>query len=367
MHHPPPTIGFPVESGAHERRTLLTPHLARTLTAAGFRVIAEPGLGSGIGQDDTALGQVEFRPAEQVWAAPLILRYKPGPPTDLERLIPGQALGAIFHAEGDPAMLTALTRRRVTAFSYEFLREHGHHPLAVAGGQIAGTLAVHTGAQTLRHPDGRGVLLGHVPGAERAHVVVIGSGNVGAAAARTAASLGARVTVLAHTPGSATAYARRAPDGVRVEVNTPDRLAELLPAADLVIGAILISTHTTPAMITRAHLATMRPGAVIVDATCGYGAGYLPTAGPVQRSGDDPRIVDGVLHVKLDALPQQVPVTASHAYAHAAAPYLARLARHVLAGVDDPAAASAMIAHQGALVHPVVREHADRYAARVAA
>lgn len=69
MHHPQPTIGFPAESGPHERRTLLTPHLARTLTDAGFHIIAEPGLGTGIGQPDTALPQVDFRPAEQVWAA----------------------------------------------------------------------------------------------------------------------------------------------------------------------------------------------------------------------------------------------------------------------------------------------------------
>ncbi|MGW5877770.1 NAD(P)-dependent oxidoreductase [Nocardiopsis terrae] len=367
MHHPPPTIGFPTESSAHERRTLLTPHLARTLTAAGFRVLAEPGLGNGIGQDDTALPQVEFRPAEQVWAASLILRYKPGPPADLDRLAPGQAIGAIFHAEGDPTMLTALTRQGVTAFSYEFLREHERHPLAVAGGQIAGTQAVLAGAHALQHPLGRGILLGAMPGAAPARVVIIGSGNVGSAAAATAASLGAHVTVLTRTARSATAYAHRAPAGVAVEVNSPDRIAELLRTTDLVIGAILISTHTTPAMITRAHLATMRPGSVIVDATCGYGTGYLPTAGPAQETGEPPRLVDGVLHLKHDALPQLVPHTASHAYAHAAAPYLARLARHVLAGADDPAVASAMIAHQGALVHPVVREHADLYTAGVAA
>ena len=39
------TIGFPRESGA-ERRTILTPALARQLTDAGFTVIAERGIGS---------------------------------------------------------------------------------------------------------------------------------------------------------------------------------------------------------------------------------------------------------------------------------------------------------------------------------
>ncbi|MBB4934431.1 alanine dehydrogenase [Lipingzhangella halophila] len=357
------TIGFPRESDSDERRTLLTPQLAHAFSGAGFRVISEPGIGAGIGQDDTALPQVEFCAPEQVWSAPLVLRYKPGPATDLDRLAPEQTIGAIFHAEGDPDMLTALTRTRVRAFSYEFLHERGTFPLATAGGQIAGTQAVLAGAQALQRPEGRGVLLGGVPGAAPAHAVVIGNGNVGAAAAHTAARLGAHVTVLTRTSHTATTHERRAPAGVRVETNTPERLAELVTTADLVIGAILISTHTTPAMITRDHLATMRPGAVIVDATCGYGNGYLPTAGPVQKPGAPPRMVNGVLHVKLDALPKAVPVTASHAYTHAAAPYLLRLARHVLHGADDPAVQSAMVARAGALVHPVLREHAERYTA----
>jgi alanine dehydrogenase len=63
----------------------------------------------------------------------------------------------------------------------------------------------------------------------------------------------------------------------------------------------------------------MQTGAVIVDATCGYGEVYLPTAGPVQRPGDPPREVAGVLHVKLDALPALVPVTATEAYTAAIA------------------------------------------------
>ncbi|RNL87001.1 hypothetical protein EFW17_02300 [Halostreptopolyspora alba] len=355
------TIGFPRESAPDERRTLLTPHLAHALTDAGFRVIAEPGIGCGIDQDDTVLSDVDICGPEHVWSAPLILRYKAGPPADLDRLAPGQAIGAIFHAEGDPDMLTALTRGRVTAFSYEFLREHDGFPLAVSGGRIAGIQAVLTGSQALQHVEGCGVLLGGLPGAAPARVVIIGSGNVGAAAAHTAAHLGAHVTVLTRTTNGANTYAHRAPAGVRVEVNTPDRLAELLTTADLVVGAILVSTHTTPPMVTRDHLATMRPGAVIVDATCGYGDGYLPTAGPIQEPGDPPQIVEGVLHVKRDAFPKSVPVTASHAFARAAAPYLLRLAHYVLDGVDDPAIQSAMIADRGGLVHPVVREHAELY------
>lgn len=365
----PRLIGFPRESTPGDRRTLLTPVTARALAAADFEMLAEPGIGEGTGCSDSVLAgrRVRFAAAEEVWSAPLVLRYKSPDPTDLNRLAPGQAIGALFHAEGDPGLLAALTRAKVVAYSYEFLTENGRFPLGAAGGTIAGIQAVHSGAQALQHPAGRGVLLGGVPGADPAQVVVIGSGNVGSAAARTAAALAARVTVLAHTPASAAEYRTRAPIGVTVAVNSRKRLAALLPQADLVIGAILVSTHDTPPMITEADLARMRPGAVVVDATCGYGPGYLPTAGPVQSPEDPPHITGGILHVKLDTLPALVPVTASHAYTAAAAPYLVRLALHALTGRSDEAAESAVIARDGVLVHPVCRQHAAFYQVEVLA
>jgi len=356
------TIGFPRESGA-ERRTILTPALARQLTRAGFTVIAEPGIGAGVftGDDDYAAAGACLAGPDVAWAAPLVLRYKSPDPQDLRRLQPGQHVGALFHAEGDPDLLTALRGSGATAWSYEFVAEDGRFPLGRPGGRIAGIQAVLAGAAALQTPGGRGVLPGMADGAEPASIVIIGTGNVGTAAAETAAALGARVTVLARCESSCAAYSRRAPTGIRVLVNTREVLLDYLAAADLVIGAILVSTYDTPAMITEADLKLMRPGAVIVDATCGYGPGYLPTAGPVQAPGAPPREVAGILHVKLDMLPALVPVTATSAYVANAAPYLERLARTALQGIADPAIEAARIAAGGRLVHPVTVQHTRIY------
>lgn len=353
-------IGFPCESTPGDRRTLLTPTVARALVEAGFTVIAEQAIAAGIGCPDAVLhGEgVRFADTSGVWSAPLVLRYKCTDLDDLALLTSRQSIGALFHAEGDPGLLTALIAAGVTAYSYEFLTEDGRCPLGIPGGQIAGIQSVLLGAQALQSSAGRGVLLGGVPGAEPARVVVIGCGNVGAAAAKAAAALGAGVTVLARSDASAESYASCAPAGVQVEVNTPELLASLLAQADLVIGAILVSTFDTPPMITESDLAAMQAGAVIVDATCGYGEGYLPTTGPAQAPGDPPHGVDGVLHVKVDTLPALVPLTASQAYTTNAAPYLVRLAHVALHDVDDPVIASACIAHDGALVHPICQQHA---------
>jgi alanine dehydrogenase len=364
---PTPTehvIGFPRESTPGDRRTILTPTVVCDLREAGFGVLTEPRIGAGVfcADADLAAQGVRFAEADEVWAAPLVLRYKSASPDDLSRLRPGQSIGALFHAEGDPALLSALATSQVTAYTYEFVEEDGRFPLATPGGEIAGVQAILYGAQALQSVQGgRGVLLAQIAGAARARVVVIGCGNVGSAAARTAAALGAQVTVLARSEKSASRYLPNAPTGVQVAINTPEIRRKFLAEADLVVGAILVSTFDTAPMITEGDLREMKTGAVIVDATCGYGDGYLPTAGTVQQPGDAPRVTQGVLHVKLDAFPALVPVTTTEAYTSNAAPYLVRLARVALLGASDPVLEAARIAHNGRLVHPVCRQHAALY------
>src|SRR5580693_2888424 len=111
------TIGFLRESGA-ERRTILTPALARQLTDAGFTVIAEQGVGAGVFTSDAEYAAAGARLAgpEETWAAPLVLRYKSPDSHDLRRLAASQHIGALFHAEGDPDLLTALSESGVTAW-----------------------------------------------------------------------------------------------------------------------------------------------------------------------------------------------------------------------------------------------------------
>lgn len=363
-HKSPARIGFPAESARSDRPIILTPELGAALTKGGFQAVAEQGIAErlDICDDDLAASGVEFGNRDEVFAAPLLLKYKPFDVEDINRVRAGQTLGAVFHAEGRPELMQALLGSGVRAYSYEFLRENDRFPLMQAGGAIAGIQAVFHAAHALQtHRGGRGVLLAAVPGASSPKVVVIGSGNVGLSAATTASSLGAEVVVLCRTAETRDTLAREVGSRVRVEVNSPDRLAAELPTTDVLIGAILISTYSTAPMVTGDHVRLMRPGSVIVDATAGYGPGYLPSAGPVQHPADPPLVVHDVLHIKIDVLPSVVPVTSSRAYTAAAVPYLVRLAQRVLAGDADDAVDSALIVEDGEIRHPVLAEHADYY------
>jgi len=358
------SVGFPAEPANSDRPVILTAELAAALRQAGFRPVTEEGIGERLGITDRELAAAgaEFAGRKPVLTAPLLLKYKPFAVDEIAGLDRGQTLGAVFHAEGSPELMDALLRSGVRAYSYEFLREGHRFPLMRAGGTIAGIQAVLHAANALQtHRGGKGTLLAAVPGAPRPKVVVIGSGNVGLAAVRTAAALGAEVVVLCRTEAVRAAIEGTLGEHVHVAVNSPERLAAELPAADALIGAILISTYATPPMVTEDHVRLMRPGSVIVDATAGYGPGYLPTAGPVQHPADPPRVVHDVLHVKIDVLPSVVPMTSSRAYTAAALPYLVRLARRVLTGRADDVVDTALIVDDGAIRHPVLAEHAGYY------
>jgi len=343
-------IGFPLESGP-DRRTLLTPIVARHLTAAGFHVLAQAGIGAAIFLDDAVLAAegVHFASADEVWAAPLLLRYKSTQPDEVRLLRSGQVIGAQLHTEGNPEMLAALTTSGATAYCYEYVEQDGQFPLAAPGGQITGIQAVLTGAHTMLAAAGRSIRLARAPGTARRRVVVIGCCTVSAVAARTAVFLGADVTMLAHAVHTTALQQRVAHAGIRVLANTTANRQRELAQADLVVGAFLIPTHNTYPMITETDLLVMKPEAVIVDATYG----------PVHRPGRPPHALHSVPNVDIDILPALVPLTLTIAYASTIAPYLVRLAEVVLRDAVDPVIETARIAADGELVHPGCRPHAE--------
>ena len=111
---------------------------------------------------------------------------------------PGQIVFTYFHFAADenltgpswrPASPPSPTRPSRTP--------SGNLPLLTPMSEVAGRMSIQEGAKYLERPfDGRGILLGGVPGVLPANVVILGGGVVGANAAKVAAGLGANVTIL---------------------------------------------------------------------------------------------------------------------------------------------------------------------------
>ncbi|HEX2729587.1 MAG TPA: hypothetical protein VHM16_07525, partial [Rubrobacteraceae bacterium] len=94
--------------------------------------------------------------------------------------------------------------------------------------------------------------------------------------------------------------------------------------ADLLIGAVFVAGSRTPALVNRATVAEMKPGAVIVDVDVDYG-GCVETSRPTTL--DDPIFVESdVIHYCVKNVPAAVPVTATRALSNALLPTIRHLA-----------------------------------------
>jgi len=133
-------------------------------------------------------------------------------------------------------------------------------------------------------------------------------------------------------------------------------IEEMLPLADLVIGAVLVHGGRAPHVITREQLGLMRRHAVLVDVSIDQG-GCFETSQPTTHS--QPTFeVDGITHYCVTNMPGAVPITSTYALTNATLPYVIELAeRGVAEAIDrDPALAHGVNVARGEITHPAVAE-----------
>ncbi|WP_324780492.1 alanine dehydrogenase [Thiobacillus sedimenti] len=348
-------IGIPREIKNHEYRVALTPEGAHILTAAGQRVSVESGAGAASGFSDDAYraaGATVVATSAEAWAADLVVKVKEPQPVELGWLREGQLLFCYLHLAAAPDLARELMARGVTAIAYETVtRAGGGLPLLQPMSDIAGRLAPQMGALGLHTSHGgSGKLITGLPGVPPGRVLIIGAGTVGMSAARTAVGLGARVTLIDRQPD--TLARAEALFGARVETrfSSPDAIGDSLEHADIVIGAAQIPGRHAPRLISRAALARMPQGAVLVDVAIDQG-GVAETSRPTTHS--DPFFVaDGIVHYCVTNMPGAVARTSTKALTHATLPYVQALAAQGLGALDaDPGLKAGLHVQGGRILH----------------
>ena len=321
-------IGIPKEIKDHEFRVGATPSGVKALTEAGHEVLIETGAGTAIGFSDDNYRGAGARVAsrEQVYACPMVIKVKEPQPSEYPLLWEGQVLFTYLHLAPDPEQTRALVERKVVAIAYETVTDQrGHLPLLVPMSEVAGRLAIQAGANALQMINGgRGVLLGGVPGVSPGRVVIVGGGIVGTQAARMALGLGADVTLLDMNLGRLRELDDLFGPALKTRYSDSYTIGELLPEADLVVGAVLIPGKQAPKLITREHIKTMKQGAVLVDVAIDQG-GCAETSRATTHS-DPIYVVDGVVHYCVANMPGAVAHTSTWALTHATLPYALELA-----------------------------------------
>ncbi|MEA2313685.1 MAG: alanine dehydrogenase [Solirubrobacteraceae bacterium] len=351
---------MPTEIKPDEYRVAITPAGVRELSTHGHEVLVQSGAGAGSAMADEqfiAQGARILPDAGAVFAqAELVVKVKEPQPQEASMLRPGQTLFTYLHLAAEPALARELMEAGATCIAYETVEDSaGRLPLLAPMSEVAGKIATQAGAFMLEKPlGGRGILLGGVPGVAAATVLVIGGGVVGMNAAVIAIGMQADVFTFDRSIDRL-----RELEGVfagRASTVYSSTLAieEMLPAADLVIGAVLVHGGRAPHVVTREQLGLMKRHAVLVDVSIDQG-GCFETSRPTTHS--DPTFeVDGVTHYCVTNMPGAVPITSTYALTNATLPYLIKLAD---LGVEealelDPGLRMGVNVKAGEITHPAV-------------
>ena len=245
-------VGVPKEIKTDEYRVAMIPVGVEELTRAGHQVLIQAGAGqgSGISDDQYAVHGAEIAATpEEIWKrADLIVKVKEPLPAEWPLMRPGQLVFTYFHFAADESLTHAVMQSGITAIAYETIQDaHGNLPLLTPMSEVAGRMSIQEGAKYLERPfEGRGILLGGVPGVLPANVVILGGGIVGANAAKVAAGL-ARTS-----PSSISSLDRLRylddvmPRNVTTLFSDRHNILDSLDRADLLIGAVLIPGRGLP-------------------------------------------------------------------------------------------------------------------------
>ncbi|HEX7294026.1 MAG TPA: alanine dehydrogenase [Solirubrobacterales bacterium] len=355
-------IGVPTEIKADEYRVAVTPAGVRELAGHGHEVLIQAGAGEGSAIADAdyeAQGATIVPDAAAVFGAvEMILHVKELQPSEIEMLRPGQLLFTYLHLAPDPEQTRGLCGAGVTAIAYETVEDaRGRLPLLAPMSEVAGKIATQAGAFMLEKPlGGRGILLGGVPGVAAANVMVIGGGVVGMNAAFIAIGMEADVFVYDNSIDRLRELEIDFGGRCSTVFSTTLAIEEMLPRADLVIGAVLVHGARAPYVVRREQLALMKPGAVLVDVAIDQG-GCFETSRPTTHR--EPTFeVDGITHYCVTNMPGAVPITSTHALTNATLPYAIALADHGVAEAirRDPGLRLGVNVAGGEVTHPAVAE-----------
>jgi alanine dehydrogenase len=359
-------VGTVKETKTEEYRVALTPEGVHDIVLAGHQVLVETHAGEGSNFSDDeyrAAGAEVLGTPEEVYArAELMCEVKEPQPSEYELLREGQVLFTYLHLAAAPKVTDAVLKSRCIAIGYEtVMRDDGFLPLLAPMSEVAGRMAVEIGAHFLKRPGpGRGMLLGGLPGVPPAHVVIIGSGNVGKNSCRAAVGFGARVTVVSIDENQLRALEELYAGRIETRLSSPQAIADTVRGADLLIGAVLVEGKKAPVVVSREMVRTMGTGAVIVDVAVDQG-GCIETTRPTDHVHPI-YVEEGVVHYAVPNMPGAVPRTSSRALTGLTLPYILKVANQ---GVDaavrgDAALARGVNAYRGTLTHEGVADSLGR-------
>jgi NAD(P) transhydrogenase subunit alpha len=274
------------ETQPHEKRVALVPSVAPKLIKLGAKLHVQTGAGDASSMPGEMYKDVEFiaKRGELVADADVVLAVQPPALEVVEAMKEGSVLISFIYAEHEHALVKKLLEKKITCFAMERIprisRAQSMDALS-SQAALAGYYAVGLGATHLPRILPKITSAAGVVGP--ATVLVMGLGVAGLEAVAMAQRLGAVVQGYDVRPATAEqvaslggtfvdtgvdatgkgGYARALTDEEKTKVNAV--LTKHIQTADLIITTAAIPGKASPKLISKAQVAGMKAGSVIVD------------------------------------------------------------------------------------------------------
>jgi alanine dehydrogenase len=314
-------IGIPREVSFQENRITLTPLSVALLVNNGHEVLLETNAGTAANFLDnhySEQGAQIVYDVKKVYEADIIIKVAPPTMAEIELMKPGQILISTLKVD----CLQALINKRITALSFEHLRDEGNVLSVVrAMSEIVGATSISIAAEYLSNTfGGKGLMLGGITGVPPTEIVILGAGTVGEYAARTAISLGADVKVFDPSIYKLRRLQNNIGSRVFTSVIQPIVLEKAVTTCDVVIGALRTEDGRSPCIISEETVSRMKPNSVIIDVSIDQGGCFETSevtnhTHPVFRKHD-------VIHYCVPNIASRVARTATYALTNIFTPIL---------------------------------------------
>ncbi len=362
-----------------ETRCAVTPETVKKLVALGATVSVEAGtgLGSSLPDADYADAGASVKPdlSAALAGADVLLKVRGPTASEISALKPGAVVVGLLDAWRDKATVEALRGANATAFAMEFVPRITRAQVMDAlssQANLAGYRAVIEAAYA--YGKGFPMMMTAAGTVAAAKVFVMGAGVAGLQAIATARRLGAVVTATDVRPAAKEQVESLGAKFVAVEdeefkaaetaggyakamsAEYQAKQAELTAAhiikQDVVITTALIPGRPAPKLVTAAHVASMKPGSVIVDLA-------VEAGGNVEGSKPNEVVTtaNGVKIVGWSNMPGRIAADASALYARNLVAFLGLMIKDDALSVDleEEILKAAVVTHGGAVVHEGVR------------
>jgi NAD(P) transhydrogenase subunit alpha len=371
------------ETLAHERRVALVPALVPRLTALGARIRLQAGAGHGVELSDAAYVGVDIIAGGKalVRDADIVLAVQPPPIELVDEMQAGAILLSFIYANTAAALIERLLAKRITCFAMERIpritRAQSMDALS-SQSALAGYFAVQLGATTMNRVLPKITTAAGTIGP--AKVLVMGLGVAGLEAIATAQRLGAVVEGYDVRPETAeqarslgatfvdTGVDARGKGGYARALTAAEAstvasvLTAHIAAADLIVTTAALPGKPSPKLISKAQVAGMKVGAVIVDLSAeGGGNCEASVPGKTVRAGN--ATIVAPLNV-----PSMLAYDASTLYAHNQFNFLELFVKNNITTIDwtDEVIAKTALTHAGRMHDDAAKAAGSLLAASVA-